>query len=95
MAQSIPQAIPARTRTPKSKEDVLDALMLTVPEAQVKRVKNHVAEVFFPDTGATFLLTIHKPRGPKAETSTAKEAAAGRAKSARGASKRRSSRARH
>lgn len=66
-SQTMPLAIPqARTRSPKSKEDVLNALQVLVPEAQITRAKPHVASVYFPDTGATFLLTVHKPRGPKA-----------------------------
>lgn len=66
-SQTMPLAIPqARTRSPTSKEDVLNALQVLVPEARLTRVKPHLAEVYFPDTDAKFLIAIHKPRGPKA-----------------------------
>lgn len=74
-----PMAIPkARTKTPKRKEDVLDALQVMVPDARITRTKSHVAEVYFEDTNSKFLITVHKPRGPKAKVAGAAAEAANR-----------------
>jgi hypothetical protein len=74
MAQMSPfNPIPkASTRTPKTKEEVLNAVGLAGTDAVVTRVKGHVAEVTFPDTGMKFLLTVHKPRSEAAKASMRK-----------------------
>lgn len=56
---------------PKTKEDILDRLTRIDFDGDlrhlgqnvgVQRLKAHVLSLYFPNSGKTFLLTVHKPR---------------------------------
>lgn len=69
-------------REPRTKEDVLnrmtsmdfDGNLKNLGEnVQLKRIKRHVLQIFFGNSGQAFNLTVHKPRPDKPR---AKKAAA-------------------
>jgi hypothetical protein len=68
-------------KDPKRKEDLLDRmtrmdfngdLRTLGNDVQLSRLKAHVLQLFFPQTGKRFNLTVHKPRGPRKAKITAK-----------------------